>query len=324
MTAFVAIAAAVALVFGIIAVRPLLAGGARALFATAVASVAVISVASYFAASNYDDSLPTSAPSGEAIAAELRSRAESRPDEPAGWRTLGRWHMENGSFADAVEAFDKANSAAGRADADIMLDYAEALAAASPESIEGIAAELIENALVIAPGNARALWYGGSVAAARGDRDLAARRWEAMLRPDMPPEVRDLLETRIAAMRGAPAVPATSSEPIITVDVELDASLQDRLGPESVLYLIANRDGGGPPVAVARHQPASLPGQFTLSDSDVMLAGERLSDKSAITLTARVSLSGGARAMPGDLQGLAIVELPQEAPQSVLIDSVVD
>jgi hypothetical protein len=48
------------------------------------------------------------------------------------------------------------------------------------------------------------LFYSGVASANRGDTDLAASRWEILLGLNPPPEIRSIIERRVAEWRGAP------------------------------------------------------------------------------------------------------------------------
>ncbi|MEO0997268.1 MAG: hypothetical protein AAFX58_07095, partial [Pseudomonadota bacterium] len=228
MTLFYALAVLTAAAVVAVGLLPLWRAGQRGLGVTLMAVAAAMGLGTHVVTSNYDPAMPTRASGPADIRADLEARLERAPDDVATLRLLGRWHMQQESFGEAVAMYERAYAASDRADAEVMLDFAEALAALDPASIGGRAGQLVENALRLAPANGRALWYGGSIAAGRGDRELAAERWQAMLQPDMPPEVRDILEARIAEMRGEapPAAPAAADGVSLRAAVSVAEDLQ--------------------------------------------------------------------------------------------------
>ncbi len=61
------------------------------------------------------------------------------------------------------------------------------------------------------------------------------------------------------------------------------------------------------PVAVHRQPITGFPVEVTLSDANAMLPSMKLSDLSAVRLDARISLSGDAAPVAGDLEAESLV-----------------
>ena len=97
------------------------------------------------------------------------------------------------------------------------------------------------------------------------------------------------------------------------------------LKPGAQLFIMARAAGveGGPPIAVIRRPPSTLPGEFSLSDANVMLQGQSLGTYPAITVVARVSHSGQPSAQPGDWQAEAVVRPGSTETVALVIDQVV-
>ena len=78
------------------------------------------------------------------------------------------------------------------------------------------------------------------------------------------------------------------------------------------------------PLAVQRLTVADLPLTLMLDDSMAMAPGMNLSSVDAVTITARISLTGNPVAQSGDWQAQkAGVATHQSEPQSLLIDTLV-
>jgi cytochrome c-type biogenesis protein CcmH len=104
--------------------------------------------------------------------------------------------------------------------------------------------------------------------------------------------------------------------------VGADVSLAE-LGPASYVFLFARAPGGGPPIAGRRLAVGELPGRFTLSDADAIIAGRSLAAFSELTLVARISVSGDPIEQPGDLFAEAIVDPATAVNVGLVIDRVV-
>ena len=89
----------------------------------------------------------------------------------------------------------------------------------------------------------------------------------------------------------------------ISGTVALDPALATRITGSEALFLYARPVLGGGPLAGLRTTVDKLPADFTLDDSLSPLPDNPLSSHDTVTLTARISPSGAAEPMPGDLEG---------------------
>ena len=208
------------------------------------------------------------------------------------------------------------------------------LLARSYEALEQYepAAEAYEKVLEIQPNHPTALFYGGYIAAGRGEMNLAADRWETILRFGAAPEdVRATMQKQISAWRGhpdtSPPVAAVTSEQggvIVEASVSLSEAAAAAIPADSTLFLIA-RDPAqpSPPIAVARRKLSELPLLVSLSDRNAMVPGRNLSAYPEFELLARVSLSGGPIAQSGDWFGSVMIDGESGINIDVLIDQQV-
>ncbi len=261
----------------------------------------------------------------DAVMDSLRARLEANPEDVNGWKMLGRSSLQLRQFDEAVAAFEKAMEIEDGRDAQTHVDLALALLSRDQTGIEGRPAALIESALALDPNNPSALFYSGTAAAERGDTELAASRWEVLLGLNPPAEIRAILEQRIAQWRGEPvpagpgvaAVPAPAAEAsppaadpdaVVTARVVLSEDAMRSIRADANVFLIA-RDPAqpSPPIAVSRLRVSELPSVVSLGDEQSMVAGRSLSGFEEFELLARVSLSGGPAAAPGDWFGTLLV-----------------
>lgn len=272
----------------------------------------------------------------------LAERLESDPGNVEGWKMLGRSYLTTGAFQKATDAFQKAVDLEEGKVAQTLVDLGESMLAASGQSMGPEIVSLFENALALEPDNPSALFWGGIASANRRNIEEAADRWERLLGTNPPPEIRNLIEQRVAEWRGTPvadtaqpspplprpeaAAPAVASAPAaveppsdgISVVVDMPANVKQTLPPNTVLFVIA-RDPAqpAPPIAVQRLRLSDLPTNIVMTDADAMIAGRGISALQTVEVIARASLSGQPSARSGDWFGTA-----QSAPGSVLELSV--
>ena len=257
-----------------------------------------------------------SAPDINEMVAALAARLEADPDDINGWTMLGRSYMTLGNYAGAADAFRKSVELTESSNAQALVSLGEAILARDNARIEGETSALFETALTLEPNNATALFYGGIGALNRGNKELAANRWEILLGLNPPAEIQQILVQRIAEWRGEPppaptAAPVSPERPgaVVTASVTLSDSAAASLPADATVFIIA-RDPAqpSPPIAVTRRQLSELPGTVALGDADSMIPGRTLSAFPEVELIARVSLSGQPVAQSGDWFGSEIVK----------------
>ncbi|MBM3359716.1 MAG: c-type cytochrome biogenesis protein CcmI [Betaproteobacteria bacterium] len=251
----------------------------------------------------------------EAMVERLAIRMRDHPDDPEGWILLGRSYGALGRFADSAQAY--ANAVARRPnDAQLLADYADTLAMAQGQRLQGEPERLIARALEIDPRNLKALALAGTVAFEKQDYAGAVRLWERML-PLVPQgseaarsimgsidEARTLGASAGAGSAPGPALAARKSG--VSGVVKLAPELAGKVAPTDTVFIFA-RAAEGPrmPLAIARRQARDLPAEFTLDDTMAMQAGVNLSSAPQVVIGARISRSANATPRPGDLQGLS-------------------
>ena len=299
----------------------------------------------------------TAADMDNAIAG-LAAKLQQQPDDARGWALLGRAYQATNRVDESREAFKQAHEHAPD-DADIAVEYAQALALAAPDHrIQGEPRQLIEDVLKKDPKNQRALWLLGISDYQAENYASAIATWKTllpMLAPDSdvarsvrneiadaearrdgraPPEPEQAPAESEASAGSAPetAEPAppvagngATSSPRLTVNVALDPKLKDKIDGDATLFVFARAASGPPmPLAIQRLKASQLPVTVTLDDSMSMMPAMSLSKFPEVVVGARVSKSGNAMPQSGDLQTLsAPLASSQTEPVALQIDQVV-
>ena len=265
----------------------------------------------------------------EAMLTRLAAKLEENPGDVEGWKLLGRSYTVLGRYPQAVAAYAKAAERAPR-DAQLLADFADALAMAHGQRLAGEPERLIERALEIDGNNLKALALAGSAAYERQDYARAAQLWGRML-PLVPAESEDarsisgnVEEAKKLAGIGAAPAKAAKAHPGVRGTVRLAPALRKQVNADDIVFVFARAaEGPAMPLAVLRARAADLPLQFALNDSMAMAQGMTVSAHPRIVVTARVSKSGSAKPAPGDLQGASGPVANDASGVAVTIDSVV-
>src|SRR5712692_5078179 len=303
------------------------AGSARGTRAAAVVlglAVPICALAVYVAVGN-----PRSlAQQFEALVSRLAARLRDNPEDAEGWMMLGRSYAVLGGSPESTEAYAKA-AARKPHDAQLLADYADALAMAQGRRLEGEPERIIARALAIDPMNVKALLLAGTVAFNRSDYAGAVRHWERVL--DAVPgesEMAQRLRASIAQARTLGAGPQAaisgkkSGRGQVRGVVKLAPELSAKVAPGDTVFIFA-RAAEGPrmPLAVLRKQGRDLPAEFALDDSMAMSPAAKLSDHPRVVIGARISKTANATPQPGDLQGLSAPVSVGSDRVSVVIDT---
>lgn len=275
----------------------------------------------------------------------LEAKLKSNPDDAAGWYMLARSYATIGNYGEAARAFAKASELFPE-DARLLADYADALAMAQGQSLQGKPLELINKALKLNPNDEKALNLAASAAYQNKDFAQAAAYWRRLLKV-LPPDA-DIAKDITAAIdeadklaaslggldnlsrlseKGVAGEKAEQPQPgaaaisgMVTVSKELIA----KVSPTDKVFIFAQAPQGPKmPIASLKLDSSQLPYRFTLDDSVSMSPNDKLSNHAEVMISARVSKSGQAMAQSGDLQGkIGPVKLGQQGV-AIVIDTVV-
>lgn len=281
---------------------------------------------------------PGSTPSAvevEAMVAKLAARLEAAPDDADGWAMLGRSTFVMGRYAEAANAYGKANALNPSGNADWLIGEGESLALSRDRDLLGRPAQLFEAALALEPGYGKALWYGALADAQGNNFERAAQRLQQLLAQDLPEDLKTTVMARLEELRelagGAPVLPAgkpavalASTGTHLAVQVTLAPALVKQLPAHATLFVFAKAAKGPPmPLAVQKLPGAKLPLIVTLDDSMAMTPAMTLSQFDRYVVTARLSQSGNPLAAAGDLEGSIEASRDSNAPLAIEINRVV-
>lgn len=257
---------------------------------------------------------------------ELAARLRAQPDLE-GYKLLARSYRTLDRFQDSADAWYEAWVLTEGKDPDVAISYAEALILADRRTLVTSAADLLDNALLVAPREPRALWYGGLSASARGQKRVAAERWTLLLQGELPDEMRMIVQEQLAGLALDEAdMPAQQPVTVIAASIDISPDLRAVAAPNDLMFLIArDQDQPMPPIAVKRVRVGDFPVTIRISDTDAMIPGKTLDSVKNLVLVARISKSGEAFEKPGDLFGLAVPQGTDtgSGSASILIDQVV-
>lgn len=261
----------------------------------------------------------------EQMVETLRSRLAREPEDGEGWILLARSYTVLEKPQEALTAYARAYELLGD-QAQLLVEYAQALAEHQGGQLTGRPADMLERALSLEPMHQRARWLAGFAALQSGHTARALAHWNALL-AQLPAESEEARMVREISARissgqaasddGAGSTPEPA--PGIDVRVSLDDTLALDANPSDTVFVFARAVGGTSraPLAIARLRVADLPQTVRLDDSLSMIPERKLSDFDQVVIGARVSRTGQPIAQPGDMQGLS-------GPVSVVAGQPVD
>ena len=257
----------------------------------------------------------------EDMVAGLAARLQQQPDDLEGWTMLARTYNILERYREAETAYENVLRLGGE-NAGVLTAYADAMAMADDGTFTDKSGALLTRALELDPNNVKGLWLTGHWKNQSGAHAEAIRYWQkaALLLPDdgqdkavitgQIQQAQQQLGIAMESEQQAAASPAdaapdnSASGVTLQVQVSLDPALAAKTSPGDTVFIFA-RAAQGPrmPLAIVRKQVKDLPVRVTLDDSMAMSPQMVLSKFDQVTVGARVSKSGNAMPVSGDLQG---------------------
>ncbi len=236
----------------------------------------------------------------------LLARTTANPNDGQAWLDLAQTYRGNRDFQAASEAFAKAKLLLPT-NADLLADYADALAAAQDRRLEGEPAALVDQALQLDPDHPKALWLAATAAVQRNDTEQAKRYW-LHLQELLPEDSADrrVIDRNLSALVDEVQISQqTSLAPaVISGRVDISPEMRALVKEDDTVFIFAKAVTGPPmPLAVLRKQVRDLPFDFNLDDSLAMQPQLKLSGFDQVMLGVRVSRSGTVTQQPGEPRG---------------------
>ena len=317
--------------------------GLRAAIATGLLAP-LLAIGLYVVTGNPDGLSPEKrAPDGAAITAQqiagmvdkLAARLKEKPDDAEGWVMLGRSYTVLGRHAEAVKAYEAAVQRLPD-NAQLLADYAGAMAMAQGGQLLGEPETIIARALKIDPHQPKVLAIAGTAAFEKKDYASAVAMWEKLqkLVPADSEYARSLgagiAEARARAKEAGIAPPPAAAAQVdakasqVSGVVRLASALAARVAPGDTVFIFA-RAAEGPrmPLAILKKRAGDLPVMFLLDDTLAMSPAMKLSNATQVVVGARISKSGDAMPKSGDFEGYSAPLKVGVSGVAVIIDTEV-
>jgi len=257
---------------------------------------------------------------------------------------LARTYGALGRFGEAAGAYAKAEARFPK-DAQLLADYADSLAMAQGQSLQGKPEALIRRALQADGNNLKALALAGTVEFDKRNFAKAIEYWQRMLAllppdSDMQDSVRASIKEAQDKQGGAPksstsvvqktqggaakASPVEAKSARVSGTIRLAPALAARAAPDDTVFvLVRPAQGSRTPIAAVRVKVKDLPFAFSFDDSMAMSPSTKLSDFTEVVVAARASKSGNVMPQGGDLEGASKPVRPGAAGVMVDIANVI-
>jgi cytochrome c-type biogenesis protein CcmH len=303
---------------------------------TAAGVLAIGSLVLYLHWTNWSWQTKSGDDNPQTMVARLARKLEKDPDELNGWLMLGRSYTVLQQYQLAERAFRRADRLAGGKSAEALIGEAEALALSDETELDRRAGRLFEQALVLDPGNGKALFFGAAAALRRGDLPIARERFQKLLAMNPPDNIKPLLQKQLEAidqqMSAGGAVPRAAASPPtaaatdpaakVRINVTVSPSLAQSASAASPLFVFV-RDPArpGPPLAVKRLE-SHFPQTVELTAGDSMMPGRAITTGEKVQVVARIARSGNPVGASGDLFGESAYQVGHDGLINIVINQV--
>ena len=149
-----------------------------------ICSVALVSgfyLLTYQSVSNYQEAKIEEESQRDKVLEALVQYVESNPSDAQAIKVIAEYNLELGDYDEAYRYYQQAYLANDSSDISIIIGLVESTLLSRPEVLIYDLNDLINKALAIDPIEQRALWFGGLIARANGDQELARTRWLKLL-----------------------------------------------------------------------------------------------------------------------------------------------
>ncbi|MFZ6819284.1 c-type cytochrome biogenesis protein CcmI [Undibacterium sp. Ji22W] len=259
--------------------------------------------------------------SSQASIEALKRDLASNTNNAEKWNQLAQQYHAVKQYSEAADAYAHLITLIPP-DAAVLADYADTLAMSQNRNLQGEPEKLIQRALKIDPRNIKALALAGTAAFSQKKYTDAAAYWKQILPlVSADPETKqstiaNIQEAETLSNGLVPSDKKTEAQSSVsdavgagTSSIEgivsLDPALRKLVADSDTVFIFAKAlDGPKFPLAVLKKQVKDLPFNFALDDSMSMMPNVKLSDFPMVLVGARVSKSGSAMPVQGDLEGV--------------------
>ena len=149
-----------------------------------ICSIALVSgfyLLTYQSVSNYQEAKDEEESQRDKVLEALVQYVEANPRDAQAIKVIAEYNLELGDYDQAYRYYQQAYLANVSNDISIIIGLVESTLLSRPEVLIYDLNDLINQALAINPIDQRALWFGGLIARANGDQELARTRWLKLL-----------------------------------------------------------------------------------------------------------------------------------------------
>ena len=143
--------------------------------------VSIFYLMTYQSVSNYQEAKIEEESQRDKVLEALVQYVESNPSDAQAIKVIAEYNLELGDYDEAYRYYQQAYLANDSNDISIIIGLVESTLLSRPEVLIYDLNDLINKALAIDPIDQRALWFGGLIARANGDQELARTRWLRLL-----------------------------------------------------------------------------------------------------------------------------------------------
>ena len=169
-----------------------------------ICSVALVSgfyLLTYQSVSNYQEAKIEEESQRDKVLEALVQYVESNPSDAQAIKVIAEYNLELGDYDEAYRYYQQAYLANDSNDISIIIGLVESTLLSRPEVLIYDLNDLINQALAIDPIDQRALWFGGLIARANGDQELARTRWLKLLAdPELSVDMRQAINEQLTLM----------------------------------------------------------------------------------------------------------------------------
>lgn len=290
--------------------------GRRVLVAVMVLLIPAIALPTYDYLGRADDLAkvlnPPQLPPKVAKAIEkIKASLKDDPKNLEGWLLLGGVSMRIGHYDEALDAYRHMEQLVSKGSAQytaVQGLLAQAMFYADNLQMSSRVQAQIDKTLKLDPHDVTSLRLLGIDAYNHDNYKGAIEYWSKAWENDRG-DTRNSLKQGILQARDQlraeggklPPLPAGITAGTIKLKVSLSEDLKAKVKPEQTVFVFAREPGGSMPIAAARYQAAELPLTVTLDDGMALRPGQELSQYDLVEVGARISVTGSANSVSGDL-----------------------